>query len=286
MARRSNVPPPVSVPLTPERASKAIERLRKRISELESFDPGSIRERYDPSVAALESQISSTLDWIFGTGTTAYYRYSSATSLDTAGINMMYETPLSEVISGLRKGKDRAIKLLESAILNISEEISEQESVVPEPVARSKSRKVFVVHGRNAGPREAVARFLADLNFEPIILHERPNKGRTIITKFQEEADGVGFAIVLLTPDDVGGLAGDDHYPRARQNVVFELGYFIGKLGADRVASIVLNGVERPSDFEGVLYIDFDERGAWKMDLVRELDAAGYKIDYSILAKR
>lgn len=90
------------------------------------------------------------------------------------------------------------------------------------------SNKVFVVHGHDEGSREGVARFLAHVGFEPMILHERPNKGRTIITKFREEAADIGFAVVLMTPDDTGGKARGDARPRARQNVVFELGFHRG----------------------------------------------------------
>jgi predicted nucleotide-binding protein len=121
---------------------------------------------------------------------------------------------------------------------------------------------------------------LERLDFEPIILHERPNRGRTIITKFQEEASDVGFAVVLVTPDDVGGPRGSDQLaPRGRQNVIFELGFFVGVLGPERVAALIKGRVERPSDFEGVVYIDFDEAGAWMMILARELKAAGFEVD-------
>ncbi len=118
------------------------------------------------------------------------------------------------------------------------------------------------------------------LGFEPVILHEQPNKGRTIITKFREEAADVGFAVVLMTPDDHGGKQSADTRPRARQNVVFELGFFIGALGAERVAALVKGDVERPSDFDGVVYISLDQ-GHWKIDLAKELKAAGFDVDFN-----
>jgi predicted nucleotide-binding protein len=136
------------------------------------------------------------------------------------------------------------------------------------------SKRVFVVHGHDEGPREAVARFLERIKLEPIILHERPNRGRAIIAKFQEEAADVGFAVVLMTPDDCGGKVGAATKPRARQNVVFELGFFIGALGPGRVAAMVKGDIERPSDLDGVVYISLDD-GSWKDKLGRELEAAG-----------
>jgi predicted nucleotide-binding protein len=141
--------------------------------------------------------------------------------------------------------------------------------------------KVFIVHGHNGEAKESVARFVEKLGLEAVILHERPNKGRTIITKFQEESQGAAFAVVLMTPDDEGRAVNAANLrSRARQNVVFELGFFIGKLGADRVAAMVKGDVERPSDFDGVVYISLD--GAdWRVKLASELRAAGLSGDWT-----
>jgi len=151
------------------------------------------------------------------------------------------------------------------------------------PAKRSPaSRKVFVVHGHDEAAREAVARFLDKLDLEPVILHERPNKGRTLITKFREESTDIGFAVVLMTPDDQGAEAGvPAARPRARQNVVFELGFFIGAYGPEHVAALVKGNIEHPSDFHGVVYIDLDDAGGWKRQLGRELQAAGFEIDWN-----
>ncbi len=144
----------------------------------------------------------------------------------------------------------------------------------------SATKKVFVVHGHDERARDAVARFLSRLELEPIILHEQANRGRTIIEKFEDHADA-GFAVVLLTPDDIGAAEEDQGNlkPRARQNVILELGFFIGKLGREKVCALRAHDIETPSDFEGVVYIVLDELGAWKMALARELKAAGFDID-------
>ena len=143
------------------------------------------------------------------------------------------------------------------------------------------SNRVFVVHGRNEALREKVARFLEKLGLVPIILHEKPNKGRTIIEKFTDYAD-VSYTVVLLTADDIGGLVGtgqDDLTPRARQNVVFELGYFLGRLGREKVCALYENGVEVLSDYSGVLYITLDSHDAWRLQLAKEMKAAGLPVD-------
>lgn len=151
---------------------------------------------------------------------------------------------------------------------------------MPKATERSWPRRAFVVHGHDDGAREAVARFLERLDFEVIILHERANRGRTVIEKVEAHGD-VGFAVVLLTPDDVGGPKNGDLQPRARQNVLLELGYFVGRLGRDRVCALKRGDLEIPSDFGGVVYEPFDAAGGWKQALGRELQEVGFAIDWN-----
>ena len=140
------------------------------------------------------------------------------------------------------------------------------------------SNKVFIIHGHDVEARETVARFLSDIGFKPIILHEQANQGRTVIEKVEANSD-VGFAVVLLTPDDEGCAKGAKPEPRARQNVLLELGYFIGRLGREKVCALKRGVVEIPSDFAGVVWEAMDAGGGWKLALCRELKAAGYQID-------
>src|SRR5260370_22453937 len=119
-------------------------------------------------------------------------------------------------------------------------------------------RSVFIVHGRDEGRKEAVARFLNTLDLKPVILHEQASRGRTLIEKFEAHAD-VSFAVVILTGDDSGGPTGSESLrPRGRQNVVFELGYFVGRLGRKKVCTLYEEGVEIPSDFSGIVYVPLD----------------------------
>ena len=181
-------------------------------------------------------------------------------------------------------GLNSAAALLESMMDEIEEywEDDDKSPSTPEVEAMipRNANKVFVVHGHDESARETVARFLERLELQPVILHEQPNQGRTIIEKFEDHAD-VGFAVVLLTPDDMGGPRGGkpQSKPRARQNVILELGFFLGKLGRQGVSSLVKGDVETPSDYDGVVYIDLDDAGSWKMKLVQELKAAGFDID-------
>lgn len=143
------------------------------------------------------------------------------------------------------------------------------------------SRNVFVVHGHDNEAKEMVARFLERLGLVPIVLHEQPNEGRTIIEKFETYAGGVAFAVILLTPDDVGAPAGEltNLRKRARQNVIVELGYFMGKLSRSRVCALYKGSVELPSDYQGVLYVEMDSGGAWKAKLAQELVQSKIRIE-------
>ena len=144
---------------------------------------------------------------------------------------------------------------------------------------RPTSNKIFIVHGHDGDARESVARFIERIGFTPIILHEQANQGRTIIEKVEANSD-VGFAIVLLTPDDEGCVRGGTPEPRARQNVLLELGYFIGFLGRPRVCALKKGHVVIPSDFAGVVWESM-ETESWKQSLGRELKAAGYEFDWN-----
>jgi len=147
----------------------------------------------------------------------------------------------------------------------------------------SKLDKVFIVHGHDEAMKLSVARSVEKLGLKPIILHEQPNAGRTIIEKFESFSEDVGFAIVLLSADDEMF----DGKQRARQNVILELGYFYAKLGRKKV--VVLHntsngGVEIPSDIFGIIYEPYDNPdGAWQFKLVQELKIAGFDADANAL---
>ncbi len=162
-------------------------------------------------------------------------------------------------------------------------------SVTPSANANQiQSNKIFIVHGHDIALKEQVARTLTTLGLNPVILHEKPNAGKTIIEKFEEHAD-VSFAVILLTPDDMSYVTASNSKnakPRARQNVVFELGYFIGKLGRERVFTLKKgDDLEILSDFSGVVYTSYDASGHWRYDLVKELQEAKYTVDANKLLK-
>jgi len=187
----------------------------------------------------------------------------------------------SVLIDSLRFAR-AALDVADGMITRRLEQHEREPQSPPIRAPAQQSKRIFVVHGRDVALREAVARFIEKLDLEAVILQEAPNKGRTLVEKLEDEGD-VAFAVVLLTPDDTGGpmpAAGAEQSlrPRARQNVILELGYFMAALSRARVAALYAGGVELPSDVHGVAYIS-TENAEWKLLLAKELKAAGLAVD-------
>jgi predicted nucleotide-binding protein len=183
----------------------------------------------------------------------------------------------SKIIAGFQA---MTRQLIIPFVRDYQEYVVQNGKVEPALMMRS-SKRIFIVHGHDGEARETVARFITAIGLEPVILHEQANRGRTVIEKVEANSD-VGFAIVLLTPDDLGRAKdAAELEPRARQNVLLELGYFIAKLGRDHVCALKRGTVEIPSDFAGVVWENMDANGGWKQRLGQELEAAGQAIDWN-----
>ena len=265
---------------------KAIPKLERRINELEGFDVKTITERSDSKAEALRNKINDTISDIFGHGTVEDRRYCIRSLATLPFIIGMRNPPLSEVQENYQKGIGNAVISLKSLKETLLEklqdtnEISASYAKTTEATTLTNSRDVFIVHGHDDHAKLAVVNFIGKLQLNPVVLHEKPNEGRTIIEKFEDHAD-VAFAVVLMTPDDVGALAAekDKLKSRARQNVILELGFFLGSLGRKRVCALYKENVEIPSDYKGVLFIPMDKNNAWQLSLAREIKAAGIEID-------
>ena len=205
------------------------------------------------------------------------YSYEMAT---VQMFNINHPTPISvKVTREIKTLQERNNKLL--SIIDRLELFEETDSIAISLVNDEfkSNNKVFIVHGHDNGLKETVARLVENLGLEAIILHEKANGGKTIIEKLEANSD-VSFAIVLLTSDDVGRAKSEDTLKdRARQNVIAELGYFMGKLGRDKVCPLYVRGVEIPTDFMGVSYVECDNGVGWKYTLGRELKEAGLTVN-------
>ena len=254
----------------------AIERLQKLVDEASELDPENGRSQ---KFQKWTNDVYSAVYHIFGEDSRQYLQLPGSYTTTPNGIREYLNSMVSFVASNL----DDVKAFWEDDETSPTQPVDQSDISALDSDRidkRSRSDRVFVIHGHDEAAREAVARFLENLRLKPIILHEQSNRGRTIIEKFEQHAE-VGFAVALLTPDDVGSLRGeeDDLKPRARQNVIFEFGYFIGRLGRKRVCALTQGNVEIPSDYAGVLYIDLDDAVGWKMKLITELQNAGFDVD-------
>lgn len=194
----------------------------------------------------------------------------------TRGI-IMYISP-QDVVQYETVSEDVTKELFEKANTNLKENdyLIENDTIK----TFNDPREIFIVHGQDDLAKLEIARFIETIGFKPIILHEQASSGKTIIEKI-EEYTNVKFGIVLYTPCDIG--AKNDKKPllkpRARQNVVFEHGFLIGKLGRSNVSALVKESVEIPNDISGVVYTSMDTQGGWKISIARELKKSGYFVD-------
>ena len=252
--------------------TKAIENLNNLISEISGLRRNSTEHaRWLANVLRVldekfgaDSQYSTTIrsfSWK-ETGTRIYSGYDFQSQRERDHQN------------AFRRQMGQAKGIIQSAVDALTEKIAESE----EETAQSfDPKKVFIVHGHNETVKQTVARVLESIGLTPIVLAEQPDKGRTVIEKFENEGNDVGFAVVLLTADDKGRKNyARKMQDRARQNVVFEMGYFMALLGRERVMLLLQDGVEKPSDLNGVVYTALDKDGVWKYRLVKELREQGY----------
>jgi predicted nucleotide-binding protein len=284
MARQKLPQQPQGRSVSADQIKRNIERLVRIISDLEKFDPSSVKERWAPETKSIEVAIDDALTRSFGHDSTRYRRYQSAIGLDHGGLRLGGgPDPLPRVHEWLREGKADSLALIKQAVKSLEDDLadivddstsSQSSTTVP---AAATSDEIFIVHGHDDAAKTEVAHCIERAGLKAVILHQQANEGKTIIEKFEKHGSAAGFAVVIVTPDDVGGIDASNLQPRARQNVIGEMFWFAGRLGRDRVCALVKSGVEMPSDFAGVGYTPMDIHDGWKNKLLQELDAAGYK---------
>ena len=213
-----------------------------------------------------------------------YYQYLR---LDVHDMDIIYEQ--YGISDALEYQKGEYYTKLKDGISGL-EGILERLDLYTELKSKSRPKSafgndVFIVHGHDETAKLAMADFVKTFDLNPIILDEKANEGQTIIEKFEVHAGEAGYAIILLTPDDVGARKDEKEQsnPRARQNVILELGYFMGKLGRERVCVLHKEEVELPSDIYGILYVSMDSSDGWQLKLAKEMKQAGLPIDLNKL---
>jgi predicted nucleotide-binding protein len=262
-----------------DRIDKGMELKGKQVNTREAFD------ELSNGYSKWDSFNSELLRRIFTTEEAGKeYDYWGVMSIG------MYETSLGEKIADVYKDIDKKIHRLDSIIerlelipLAVSASPPEQ---LQSAVSVSKTKKVFVVHGHDEVAKTSLEVFLHEVGLEPIVLHRQADQGLTVIEKFEKHSD-VGYAFILLTPDEIAYLAADAIEPeaerktewRARPNVIFEFGYFVGKLGRSRVCCLYTGNVSLPSDISGMIYKRYEKSiEEVGYSIIKDLKASGYGV--------
>jgi predicted nucleotide-binding protein len=263
--------------ITPRRAINRLQKLLDQIEEVKSAG------RKSADFKTWSADLQAVLADFYGRSSLRFEQFD-----DIRFFPAVFHRGQSEEVftKAFNEGIEVARGFLRSRITEISDDLKDTLETSPAPdfaaSSETDNRKVFVVHGHDHGTKETVARYLSKLGLDPVILHEQPDKNRTIIEKFEHHAD-VSCAVVILTPDDEGKAksAASAIEDRARQNVILEMGFFIGRLGRHRTFSLLMKGVTKPSDLDGVLYIPMEsgEDDGWRLLLLRELKAGGMEVD-------
>lgn len=174
------------------------------------------------------------------------------------GMNSSFSEKVNDLRSDIKEKIHRLDSLVERIdliSLNLSQNIIQVEEI------RVLNKKVFIVHGRDELAKTSLEMLLHEMGLETIVLHRQADEGQTIIEKFEKHSD-VGYAFILLTPDEIAYFAYEDSLPdnerqkekRARPNVIFEFGYFVGRLGRNKVCCVYTGDVSLPSDVSGMIY--------------------------------
>jgi predicted nucleotide-binding protein len=263
-----------------ERIEKGLELKQRRVETRETF------ETLTNDYSKWDSFNSELLRRIFTTEEMAKeYDFWGG------GMMSMREASLGERIADVYKEIDKKFHRLDSIIERLELILLglAVQSLAPTPQsspAQPRTKKVFVVLGRDEIAKTNLEVFLHEVGLEPIVLHRQADEGMTIIEKFEKHSD-VGYAFILLTPDEVAYLAAEESKPdaertkefRARPNVIFEFGYFVGKLGRSRVCCLYTGTVSLPSDVSGMIYKRYEksiEEVAYSV--IKDLKASGYAI--------
>lgn len=259
--------------------NRKIEKLKNIISEIDDLISKGVTSS-DVTFSKWENKAKSFILSIYNKDDYQYQEFDNISFHYTDFCEINAFGPSINQVDVCRKGLLTAKGQLENILETMEEENESSISISYSETNIQEYDKVFIVHGHDGELKQSVARIIEKQGIEAIILSEQANKGRTIIEKFEAYSD-VSGAICLFTADDFGRAKKDSSdNTRARQNVVLETGYFMGKLGRDHIVILADNGIEMPSDLSGIVYTDTE---SWKIDLLKELKAMGYTVDFNKL---
>lgn len=247
-----------------------IEKLEKIIDDISVLIKKNVKSS-DKDFIAWKTRVERFLISRFGM--ISYEKNQFDRTSFSIGVYSFDDSDDAEEIEMCREGLQETEMIFRDYLNEMKEEKSDMSQ---NSFGEKDYKHIFIVHGHDGELKQTVARMIEQQGIKAIILSEQPNKGNTIIEKFEENSNVCG-AVCLFTADDLGrAKTKDELSKRARQNVVFETGYFMGKLGRSRVVLLADSGVEMPSDLSGVVYTNTRN---WELELLKELKTMGYEID-------
>lgn len=265
-------------PLAQIQPSAALAKVEEYLSEIKKLEKLKYSEGNEKRYL-LNSKIRSLVGLAFDDGSRKIKEYDSEVNFFfvVAGREEPAEEKQQDYLSRLASMK--------KFLLTYKEEL---ELVMPTPAAgvsakqvaspsSSGKKTVFIVHGHDELNLLRLEKLLRDRwNLHVVVLKDKPGKGRTVIEKFEQEAQEVSYAFVFLTAEDKITVGEDQSYTQARPNALFELGWFYGHHGRERVCILFKKGGKIHSDLDGINRIDFKDNIEEKIgDVEAELRAAG-----------
>lgn len=254
------------------------ERLKQIVDDIPNLISANI-DSSDVNFQAWKTRAERFLIHRFGKDSYEHNRFSKT---PFSLLVYTFGTPESDFVAACQNGLRTTQAIFQTYLDEMSAEKADGDDAAMF-VRPYEYTSVFIVHGHDGELKQSVARIIEKQGINAVILSEQTNQGKTIIEKFESNSN-VGGVICLFTADDVGNQKSSESLnARARQNVVFETGYFMGKLGRNHVVILADHGVEMPSDLSGVVY---SNTANWEVELLQELEAMGYAIDYNRQFKR
>ncbi|WP_394835000.1 nucleotide-binding protein [Pendulispora rubella] len=275
MAGRKSTPRAPEVGAPTISATQAIERLHKLSEEGNTL--ASMSEVSETSLDGWVTKARMMVQAAFGANSDEVSYFANAGEY----LDLFRKASARELAAARLEELLAKISTLNAYISHLESIADAQPSAAVKPALSTKDPDhVFLVHGHDTSALHETARFLQLVGLTPIVLSEQASRGQTVIEKFEEHAGRAPYAVVLMTPDDRGGPVSatfEQQNLRARQNVIFELGYFVGALGRKHVCALYKVGTEIPSDFSGVVYVAIE--GDWRLQLARELKSVFASVD-------
>jgi predicted nucleotide-binding protein len=288
MVKETKEEKPASEPLGAAQLQVYIAQLQGHIEDLRGFDVKTVQERYDKRIKVLSDEINGTIAAIYGQNTPKYWQNAIASLDNLPTVIGGARYPIDKVREVYQMGIDEAATKLDALVEKLDSNVQALEGQQPadknpSPAeAPSGGGRVFVVHGRDDGVKETVTRFLDKMDLKPVLFHDRQQEGETALDRLGDQEKGPhAFAVFALTTEDLAGSnpSRQGEVSAPSRSMLFDLGFFLGSLGRERVIALRSGNGPSPLDYYGVRTLPLDDGALWELLLARDMKRAGLNVD-------